>query len=149
MDSVSYNLGRALAPVVSVLIFTTIGFGWAFMLNACSFFLFTVVLVHLRPRKAPQSPSQSRVINGFRIAWNEPRIMVLLMMVAAVTVAADPILVLGRHWPGLSSTHPPIGRVFSSPLSALATSSDRCDLAGGGSRPSGERLLSFRCSHWP
>ena len=31
MDSVSYNLGRALAPVVSVLIFTTIGFGWAFL----------------------------------------------------------------------------------------------------------------------
>ena len=30
MDSVSYNLGRALAPVLSVLIGTTIGFGWAF-----------------------------------------------------------------------------------------------------------------------
>ena len=95
MDSVSYNLGRALAPVVSVLIFTTIGFGWVFLLNACSFLLFAVVLVHLRPREAPRSPSQSRVMNGFRIAWHEPRILVLLMMVAAVTVAADPILVLG------------------------------------------------------
>ena len=41
MDSVSYNLGRALAPAVSVLIFTTIGFGWAFALNAVSYFLFT------------------------------------------------------------------------------------------------------------
>ena len=30
MDSVSYNLGRALAPVFAVLIGTTIGFGWAF-----------------------------------------------------------------------------------------------------------------------
>jgi len=105
MDSVSYNLGRALAPVVSVLIFTTIGFGWAFFLNACSFLLFTVVLVHLRPRVAPRAPSQSRVKNGFHIAWKEPRIMVLLMMVAAVTVAADPILVLG---PALA------GRIFHS-----------------------------------
>jgi len=99
MDSVSYNLGRAVAPAVSVLIFTTIGFGWAFLLNAGSFFLFAVVLAHLRPRKAHQVPDRSRVKNGFRIAWKEPwkepRILVLLMMVAAVTVAADPILVLG------------------------------------------------------
>ena len=34
-------------------------------------------------------------MNGVRIAWRDPRIMVLLLMVAAVTVAADPILVLG------------------------------------------------------
>ena len=95
MDSVSYNLGRALAPAVSVLIFTTIGFGWAFLLNAGSFLLFTIVLVHLRPRQARQAPGHPRVMNGFRIAWTEPRIMILLMMVAAVTVAADPILVLG------------------------------------------------------
>jgi MFS family permease len=32
---------------------------------------------------------------GFKIAWHERRIMILLLMVAAVTVAADPILVLG------------------------------------------------------
>ena len=99
MDSVSYNLGRALAPAVGVLIFTTIGFGWAFALNAISYLVFTVVLAYLRPRRV-SPPSRSRVINGLRIAWNEPRIMVLLLMVAAVTVAADPILVLG---PALAS----------------------------------------------
>lgn len=95
MDSVSYNLGRALAPVISILIFTTVGFGLAFALNAGSFFLFALVLVYLRPRASQRAPNRSRVMNGLRIAWNEPRIMVLLMMVAAITVAADPILVLG------------------------------------------------------
>ena len=95
MDSVSYNLGRALAPVVSVLIFTTIGFGWAFALNAGSFFLFTIVLLYLRPRVTRPAANRSRVMNGFRIAMDERRIMILLLMVAAVTVAADPILVLG------------------------------------------------------
>ena len=39
--------------------------------------------------------NRSRVKNGIRIAWQDRRIMVLLLMVAAVTVAADPILVLG------------------------------------------------------
>lgn len=100
MDSVSYNLGRALAPLVSVLIFSTVGFGWAFLLNALSYFLFIIILVQLRPQKTQQAPSQSRVMNGLRIALNEPRIMVLLLMVAAVTVAADPILVLGPAMAG-------------------------------------------------
>jgi MFS family permease len=95
MDSVSYNLGRALAPAVSILVFTTVGFGLAFALNAGSFLLFTVVLVYLRPRGRQQAPNRSRVINGLHIAVKEPRVMVLLLMVAAITVAADPILVLG------------------------------------------------------
>jgi MFS family permease len=95
MDSVSYNLGRALAPAISVVIFTTLGFGLAFALNAGSFFLFTLVLVYLRPRARQQMPSRSRVMNGLHIAAREPRVMVLLMMVASITVAADPILVLG------------------------------------------------------
>ena len=99
MESVSYNLGRALAPVSAVLIFTRIGFGWAFALNAISYGFFTVVLLCLRRRQAKTAgkseDNRSRVGNGFRIAWNDRRIMVLLLMVAAVTVAADPILVLG------------------------------------------------------
>jgi MFS family permease len=95
MDSVSYNLGRALAPAISILIFTTVGFGLAFALNAGSFFLFTMVLVYLRPRATQQVPNGSRVMNGLHIAVKEPRVMVLLLMVAAITVAADPILVLG------------------------------------------------------
>jgi MFS family permease len=95
MDSVSYNLGRALAPAISILIFTTVGFGLAFALNAGSFFLFTLVLLYLRPRAKQQAPNRSRVMNGLHIAVREPRVMALLMMVAAITVAADPILVLG------------------------------------------------------
>jgi len=95
MDSVSYNLGRALAPAISILIFTIVGFGLAFALNAGSFFLFTLVLLHLRPRAKQQVPNRSRVMNGLHIALKEPRVMVLLMMVAAITVASDPILVLG------------------------------------------------------
>jgi hypothetical protein len=95
MDSVSYNLGRALAPAVSILIFTIVGFELAFALNAGSFFLFTLVLVCLRPRARQQASNRSRVMNGLHIAVKEPRVIVLLLMVAVITVAADPILVLG------------------------------------------------------
>jgi MFS family permease len=104
MDSVSYNLGRALAPLLSVLLFVTVGVGWAFALNADSFFFFIIVLLMLRQRSTrPEiNRSPSAAMNGFRIAWHERRIMILLLMVAAVTVSADPILVLG----------PPLARSF-------------------------------------
>ena len=95
MDSVSYNIGRALAPVLSVIVFMNVGFGLAFALNAVSFGFFTGVLLWLRPSQAGASVNRSRVLNGIRIARRDRRIMVLLLMVAAVTVAADPILVLG------------------------------------------------------
>jgi predicted MFS family arabinose efflux permease len=128
MDSVSYNLGRALAPVSAVLIFTRTGFGWAFGLNAVSYGFFTVVLLCLRRRQArtagQSEVKRSRVGNGFRIALNDRRIMVLLLMVAAVTVAADPFLVLGpalarsfgssANWSGLFITALGAGNVIGS-----------------------------------
>jgi predicted MFS family arabinose efflux permease len=95
MDSVSYNLGRALAPVLGVLLLLTGGAAFAFVVNAASFAFFTVVLVCLRPRELRPQADKSHVGNGIRIARSDRRIMVLLLMVAAVTVAADPILVLG------------------------------------------------------
>jgi MFS family permease len=94
MDSVSYNLGRALAPVLSVVVITTIGFGWAFEINAASFVIFSLVLVSL-PERPTQRQLRSPLMTGFKISWQQRKILVLLLMVAAVTVAADPILVLG------------------------------------------------------
>jgi predicted MFS family arabinose efflux permease len=124
MDSVSYNLGRALAPVFGVLILATVGPGLAFAANAVSFGFFTVVLVCLRPRELSPQVNSSRVRNGIRIAWNDRRIMVLLLMVAAVTVAADPILVLGpalahsfgdsAYWSGIFITALGAGNVLGS-----------------------------------
>lgn len=94
MDSVSYNIGRALAPPVCVLLIATAGFGWAFASNAASFCIFSLVLLFVgRDRAEPVR--RSRVRAGFVIAFREPRILVVLLMVAAVTVAADPVLVLG------------------------------------------------------
>ena len=95
MNSVSYNVGRALAPAFSVLIVTTIGFAWAFTFNALSFGIFTIMLLTVHPRCTLPGPIRSRVRDGFRIAWNERKIAFLLLMVAMVTFADDPVLVLG------------------------------------------------------
>lgn len=124
MDSVSYNLGRALAPVLGVIVFMNVGFGLAFVLNAVSFGFFTAVLLSLRPSQAQTGVNRSRVRSGFRIARDDRRIMILLLMVAAVTIAADPILVLGpslarsfghsAYWSGIFITALGAGNVLGS-----------------------------------
>ena len=109
LNSVSYNLGRALAPAIGVVMVFTVGFGWAFLLNAASFVILAAAIVYIRQRRPHTDQAagivpQSRVLDGFRVARDEPRILALLAMVAAVTIAADPILVLspaiGRHLAG-------------------------------------------------
>lgn len=114
MDSVSYNLGRAVAPPLSVLLIAVSGFGWAFAVNSFSFLVFAVCLVLAGSGKDPARQDaerkQTRLKDGFVIAVRDWEIAVLLLMVAAVTVADDPVLVLGpalarmQHvpasWPG-------------------------------------------------
>ena len=95
----SYNLGRALAPAFSVALFLTVGFSWIFALNAASFGFFAAVLLGIKRQAASAVVDQSSAGNGFRIAWHDRRILILLLMVAAVTVASDPITVPDRTWP--------------------------------------------------
>ncbi len=101
MDAVSYNLGRALAPLLTIGVGAAgVSFAWAFVANAVSFVIFTVILWWAQQHGTRELQLRSRVRDGFVIASREGRIAILLLMVAAVTVADDPILVLG---PALAS----------------------------------------------
>jgi MFS family permease len=96
MDSVSYNLGRALAPMVTMgMDLVGISFAWAFLANAVSFVAFSGILHLVNMRAEAEPERRSRVLDGFRIARSDMRVLVLLLMVAAVTIADDPIVVLG------------------------------------------------------
>ena len=95
MDAVSYNLGRAIAPLLSIAVVHWFGYCWTFGGNAVSFVIFTVILWRAGRFGTPERRQRSRVMDGFRIAAGDGRILVLLLMVAAVTVADDPVLVLG------------------------------------------------------
>jgi MFS family permease len=109
MNSVSYNAGRTLAPVLCVAVVATMGAGWAFALNSMSFVVFAVTIIVLRPHGAPAA-RRARDWLGPRIDMWRPRIVLLLAMVAAVTVADDPVLVLGpplaRHVLAVASVWP-------------------------------------------
>lgn len=147
MNSVSYNAGRTLAPVLCVLVLASIGAAWAFTLNAVSFFVFAATIIAVHPSSTPKQERRAHDWLGLRIAVWQPRIALLLVMVAAVTIADDPILVLGpplahqvlavsSHWPAyflsalglgtvlgaLVPTRPSTARRAAIPLLALAFS---------------------------
>ncbi len=112
MDTVSYNLGRAVAPAVIVgLGLAGMNLAWAFAANALSFIIFSVILLRVHLHAEPEPEVRSRVRDGFRIAFSDRRILLLLLMVAAVTLADDPILVLGPalaqhlHMPAAMSSY--------------------------------------------
>lgn len=96
MDAVSYNLGRAVAPLFTIVMGVCgVSFAWAFAVNAASFVTFGVILWRTRMRAAVEPERRSRIWDGFVIARRNRHILILLLMVAAVTIADDPILVLG------------------------------------------------------
>ena len=126
MNSVSYNAGRALAPALSILVISFFGAYPIFVLNAASFTVFALCLARILRRSShisnvmhaentyERDASHSRrakVTDGFRTARQHPRILLLLAIVAAVTLADDPIFVLSPalahaklqipgHWTG-------------------------------------------------
>lgn len=109
MNQVSYNSGRALAPALAVLVMAFIGPTWIFAINSASFLLFACLLCVLKSvsystgaragSEADNSIQRVRVADGIRVARRSRRLLLLLAIVAAVTLADDPIQVLG---PGLA-----------------------------------------------
>lgn len=147
MNSVSYNAGRTVAPVLCVAIVASLGAGWAFLINAITFVVFAIMIAVVYPRSAAPPKRQANDWLGLRIAIWRPRILLLLAMVTAVTIADDPVLVLGpalahqilhvsSAWPAfflaalglgtvlgaLLPTKPPTARRAAIPLLVLALS---------------------------
>jgi len=124
LNSVSYNLGRALAPVLCVPVIIFIGPGLIFALNAVSFLIFVIFLHRVKRiandlslrqtfacvfragfnrtlnpvrdmfAKASATRPRARVRDGLLASLQRQRLLLLLAIVAAVTLGDDPITVL-------------------------------------------------------
>jgi hypothetical protein len=94
VDSVSYNLGRPIGPLISIALVYWISYAWAFVGNAISFVLFTIIL-WMVARGSGRAGTKLTGTGRLRIASRDGRIMILLLMVAVGIVADDPVLVLG------------------------------------------------------
>jgi MFS family permease len=95
MNTVSYNVGRAVAPVLGIGLVTKIGFTAAFLINSLSFLVLAGFLCTLAPRSPQEPEGRESAKDGFSVAWKNKRILLVLFMVALATVATDPPNVLG------------------------------------------------------
>ncbi len=108
LNSVAYNAGRALAPALCVPLIALTGPNFIFGINAISFTVFGLALANIlnhltsakntkafrRTTDNDQARRRAHVTDGLKTALRHPRILLLLAIVAAVTLADDPILVL-------------------------------------------------------
>jgi MFS family permease len=101
MNSVSYNAGRTISPILYLFVLLSLGAGAAFAINAATFLIFAVVAAKVYPSKiVKQDPRPMPNWSGMRLAVRKPRLMLLLAMVAAITIADDPVQVLGPEVAG-------------------------------------------------
>jgi MFS family permease len=187
MNSVSYNIGRALAPALCVPVIIFIGPDLIFGLNAVSFVIFVIILRKLPrlandtklrqtfadmlsrlwcaivPRTSPGRPvnpvretpamrPRARVRDGLKTALQRRRILLLMAIVAAVTLADDPILVLSPavaakvHMPSASAGYFIAALGWGSVLGSMPRTSTENNSARHASRRAAISLLLLGAS---
>lgn len=101
LNSVTYNLARAVGPALAAIVLTAGGMTFAMLINAASFALFAVGVrsAHpLRARSASSAPLRSSFREAMVVVIGNPNLRILLLTVAVVAIAADPVTTLA---PGL------------------------------------------------
>lgn len=90
LNSMTYNLARALGPAGAAGAIAWLGIPPAFLLNALSYVLLVLALLAVRPRAQERAPSAS-LLESFALLRREPQLAAYLLIVMAVGFASDPI----------------------------------------------------------
>lgn len=95
MNSVTFNLARAVGPVAGALVVDRLGIPWAFGLNALSYAALVAAMLVVRPRSQPAGPrARPRLRDSVRMVMARRDLRLLLATVAAVSVTLDPVTTL-------------------------------------------------------
>jgi len=92
LNSVTFNLARALGPIAGGVTFTTFGPVTAFAANAGSFVALVVALLVIRPRTGVADGTRRRPFTeALRFVWRDRVAFVVLVTLAAMSFAGDPV----------------------------------------------------------
>jgi MFS family permease len=95
LNSLTFNLARAVGPVLGALVAERFGYGTAFGLNSLSFLAFVVALLLVRPQGQQRvTGPRPRMRVAIRDVRDQPVWMALLVVVGAISFTADPIMTL-------------------------------------------------------
>jgi len=92
LNSLTYNLARAVGPALAGLSVDRLGYAPSFAINAASYLLLVLGLTVVTPRaRQLASRGQARLRESLRIAREQPRLLAFLLIVTAVGFASDPV----------------------------------------------------------
>jgi MFS family permease len=130
LTSLTFNVGRALGPAASGVMLATLGAEAAFAVNAVSFLALIAALLVIRIReRAATTPAVDRSVRaGLRYVRAEPVVLLLLLAVATVGFAADPMITLA---PPLAAEVGGDGRLVAVLVSAFGIAAAPASLVSG------------------
>jgi MFS family permease len=92
LNSMTYNLARAIGPALAGLCVARLGYAASFAINAASYLLLAVGVLLVTPQpRVRATRAQSRLRESVRLVREEPRLLAFLLIIVAVGFASDPV----------------------------------------------------------
>jgi MFS family permease len=92
LNSMTYNLARAVGPVLGVLSVRKLGIPASFAINSGSYLVLVVGVMLVRPAaRRLARRGEARLRESLRLVREQPRLLAFLLIVTAVGFASDPV----------------------------------------------------------
>lgn len=92
LNSMTYNLARAIGPTLAGICVDQFGYGVSFAINAGSYLLLALGVLVVTPHaRELASRAEARLRESIRIARAQPRLVAFLLIVAAIGFTSDPV----------------------------------------------------------
>lgn len=90
LNSMTFNLARALGPMLAALCVATVGIPASFAVNSLSYLVFVAALLRIRPR-AQERAVAPKLRESLELLRRDPRLVGYLIVVAVIGYASDPV----------------------------------------------------------
>jgi MFS family permease len=92
LNSMTFNLARAIGPVLAGVSVSTLGIPASFAINSASYLLLVLGVLVVQPAaRMRASRAETRLGESLRLVRAQPELLALLLIVAAVGFASDPV----------------------------------------------------------
>jgi MFS family permease len=92
LNSMTFNLARAIGPALAAVCVATLGIPAAFAINSGSYLALAAAVLYVRPRPARRAArGEASLREALVLVRRDTRLLALLIVVAAVGFASDPI----------------------------------------------------------